>query len=317
MFEDLEERVTHDTSLRNGYHLREGFIFMLGGKPGVYDAIVIRNPADASAVGLRQGISDRTLEEHIAVVGECALKKAVIVCDDLAFLRRCPSLEDVRIVPSDGAGGGFDYSPLYEMPNLRKVHCCTLYGPREEWKTTVDYRKIPGVTDIGADGPGHHGYEEIAQLERLWLTGDKTHRDCRNLSCSDRLKELRLQMCSVRTLEGLEQHQNLKEVHLYHNRSLTDLSALPDTLECLTVEGCGKVRDFSVLYRLKKLKHLNLYGSAVLPSLEFLKEMKELETFVFTMDVADGDLSPCMELPYASCKNRRHFNFKDAQLPKW
>lgn len=34
------------------------------------------------------------------------------------------------------------------------------------------------------------------------------------------------------------------------------------------------------------------------------------------MDVADGDLSPCLRLHYASCRNRRHFSLRDEQLPK-
>lgn len=34
------------------------------------------------------------------------------------------------------------------------------------------------------------------------------------------------------------------------------------------------------------------------------------------MDVADGDLSPCLRLSYAFCWNRRHFSLRDEQLPK-
>ena len=36
------------------------------------------------------------------------------------------------------------------------------------------------------------------------------------------------------------------------------------------------------------------------------------------MNVKDGDLTPCLDLSYAySGKNRKHYNLKDLQLPKF
>ena len=35
------------------------------------------------------------------------------------------------------------------------------------------------------------------------------------------------------------------------------------------------------------------------------------------MNVLDGDLSNCLNLPHVvSCVNRKHYNLKDSQLPK-
>ena len=34
------------------------------------------------------------------------------------------------------------------------------------------------------------------------------------------------------------------------------------------------------------------------------------------MNVMDGDLSLCMNVPYASCRNKKHYNLKDSDLPK-
>ena len=44
--------------------------------------------------------------------------------------------------------------------------------------------------------------------------------------------------------------------------------------------------------------------------------MKNLKTFIFNMNVKDGDLTPCLDLSYVSVKNRKHYNLKDADLPK-
>ena len=44
--------------------------------------------------------------------------------------------------------------------------------------------------------------------------------------------------------------------------------------------------------------------------------MPNLKVLNLGMDVADGDLRLCMNVPYVTCKNRRHFNLRDAELPK-
>lgn len=125
--------------------------------------------------------------------------------------------------------------------------------------------------------------------------------------------------CGLRTLDGIEKHKELRSLALCHNRSLNDISALSgigNSLQTLVIEGCSKISDFEVLSTLVKLEHLQLYRSNALPTLSFLKDMPNLKTFTFTMNVEDGDLTLCKNIPYASCKNRKHFNLKDAQLPK-
>ena len=45
--------------------------------------------------------------------------------------------------------------------------------------------------------------------------------------------------------------------------------------------------------------------------------MKNLKTFTFSMNVLDGDLTPCLNLSYVySEKKHKHYNLKDADLPK-
>ena len=68
---------------------------------------------------------------------------------------------------------------------------------------------------------------------------------------------------------------------------------------------------------LENLELLELSGSNELPSLSFLKKMKRLKTFIFSMNVKDGDVTPCLGLSYVySEKNRKHYNLKDIELPK-
>lgn len=45
--------------------------------------------------------------------------------------------------------------------------------------------------------------------------------------------------------------------------------------------------------------------------------LKNLKLFCFSMNVLDGDLSPCLSIACVdSFKNRKHYNLKDCELPK-
>ena len=107
---------------------------------------------------------------------------------------------------------------------------------------------------------------------------------------------------------------------MYYNRYLEDISALKkvkSTLKALRIDNCSNIKDFSVLGELENLELLELTGTNDVPSLKFLKTMKNLKTFIFNINVKDGDLSPCVGLSYVySEKNRRHYNLKDIDLPK-
>lgn len=318
MIEELNKTVTDGYILRQGFVVRDGYVFILGCKPAVYDTLLVRSPADA--VGpIKHAYSSRSLEDHIQLINQFKLQKASIICRDLSFITRCPSLTEVSIYPDDFGNDGFDYSPLYSMPNLKSVCCLTQYGIQEQYKTNLDYSQLHGVKEVSIAGEGHRGYEMVPSLERLWISNCKKHHNFHTISCSTRLHDVTLMRCGIQTLDGIEKHQQLRSLALYHNRSLSDISALDSiggTLQTLVIEGCPRISDFAVLSSLVKLEHLQLYGSNVLPTLAFLKKMPNLKIFTFTMNVGDGDLSLCKDIQYASCKNRKHYNLKDSQLPK-
>ena len=125
--------------------------------------------------------------------------------------------------------------------------------------------------------------------------------------------------CKVQTLDGVGTYPQFESMNLYHNRALCDISALAGvsgSLKELTIESCPKIKDFSVLSSLENLEYLYLFGNNNLPNLDFLQNMKKLKVFNFTMNVEDGDLTNCLSIPCATCKNRKHYNLKDSQLPK-
>ena len=316
----IDEIITDFCTLNEGYIYRDGFVFTRSQRnSAVFDRLVIRVPARTRASEKKQGYSYRSLDEHIALVNRLHIKKIRVICDDLYFLLQCPSVSDVQVSPSYDAPEAFDYSPLYMMPCLRSLDCKTLYGTHEQYKTTIDYSLIPELEYLAIIGNGHKGYEKLSNLRELWMSGVKKHKNFGGLSCSNALQKVTVFQSGLQTLEGIGTHSNLTSLVLYNNYSIRDITALRDvakTLQTLVIENCSKIKDFSSLESLSALKHLQLYVNNNLPNLSFLQNMPELKTFTFTMNVEDGDLNLCRNIPYVSCKNRKHYCLKDEQLPK-
>lgn len=307
-------------ALTDHYIIRDGYIFVALTYPyNVFDAVLIRQPENAICFSPRFPYSKRNLKEHISLVNELKLEKAVIIAENLDFITMCPSLKNLWIIPAENVGDGFDYSPLYEMPQIKKVQSSTVYGFREEFSTYIDCANLKGLEDIHITNERYQNYSTVETLKGLGLSNYKKN-DLTEAFSSSILDTLSIFQSKIKTLEGIQNSKKMQCLYLYYNRSLEDISALKEvktTLKALRIENCPKIKDFSVLEDLENLELLELSGNNELSSLSFLKKMKNLQTFIFSMHVLDGDLSPCVDLSYVSSKkNRKHYNFKDSELPK-
>lgn len=316
-FDDI---ITDPYMLQQGYIYRDGFIFTFGqDNPAVFNRIVIRKPERARDFSNNLGFSYRSFEEHIELIDEHKIEKAHIICDNLDFIVNCPSLKDVIISPSFDADESFDYSPLYKMPNLKTVYCKTEYGDFEQYSVTLDCLAIKNLENISVDTNGCIGYEKVTTLKKLWLANHKRIVDFNDVSSSQMLQDVTLLNCSIKSLSGIYKCPKLHSLSLWNNRKLTDISELnsiSSSLIELSIESCSKIEDFSVLQHLNNLQILHLSGNNIIPDLSFLKHMKNLKIFTFTVNVLDGNLDKCKSIPYVSCKNRKHYNLKDIDLPK-
>ena len=321
MFMDsLHEVITDSRIFQLGCLLRDGYVFAPLTQSNIYDAVVIRTSDDCRAMGVH-GFSEHSLAEHIAFINRHKLEKAIVVAKDISFIRECPTLKYLKVCPADTAADKFDYSPLYDMPNLQYLVCMTAYGGlKDPLSTTIDYSRIYGLRDLDIAGKGHLNYNLIDTLEVLTISGDRSHQNLKSVSCSTNLKKLWFLQCGLKSLEGIDQFPNLQNLAFDYMRSLQDISQLSHaaaSLRVLIIENCPKITDFECLYDLVNLEHLYLHGKNILPSLDFLNHMKKLQTFTFSMTVSDCDLTPCLRIPYASSfKNRKQYNLKDKDLPK-
>lgn len=317
----LNAPITDPEMLMLNHVFREGFSFTSTRKPAkVFNALVIRNPSNCVCESPSVGFSTRTLDEHIALINRYHLERAIVIADDIHFLQECPSIKFLDVIPATIATPDFDYSPLYHMPNLISLCCETHVGdPCGREYTTIDYAYLPKLQELCATGKGHRNLQALSSLKSLQLN-NVAERNLSNLIGSKCLSSLTLLQCGIRSLEGIEIAEQLSSLSLFYCRSLQDMDQLrkqSDHLTYLAIENCPKTQDFSWLNVMHKLQYLKLYGRNTLPNLSFLQTMPDLNTFTFSMEILDGDLSGCLKIPYVYCdRNRKYYNLKDADLPK-
>lgn len=281
--------------------------------------LVILSPFDVVWESPVLARSQKTLEEHIQYIQENQFEKVYVVADNIAFLQQCPTITSLKIIPAYSAAK-FDYSPIYDMPNLKELNCQTVYGHKDALKADIDYSHFPSLQCVYASGAkGHRNLESVKGLRHLYLgQGQPASKALTGFDFSE-LEKLDLCQSSIRSLNGIDQAACIQKLSLSYCRSLEDVAALASvgkTLTSLEIESCGKIKDFSWLYHLPNLENLVLFGSNTLPNLSFLDSMPNLKSFRFTMNVLDGDLGLCKNVPYVYCKNRKHYNLKDEDLPK-
>ncbi len=280
-------------------------------------AIVIHNPQDARARSQFYPCSTKTLDEHIEYIQAHSIKSAIIVADDISFIKNCASLERIMVFPSVSAVD-FDYSPLYALPNVKWLQCETVYGKNEERVAEIDYSRFPNLERVLVGGVGHLNVGSAQNISVLRFYSIRKERSLVG-KISSALRDFSITDCSVESLNGIDVAKQIFKLELQYDRSLRDISALKevkDTLKYLEIYNCGKIDDFSVLHELSNIEVLHLMGNNKIENLSFLEKMPKLRFFKLTMNVLDGDLSLCKKIPYVYVKNRRHYSHRNEDLPK-
>lgn len=284
------------------------------------DAIVIFNPIDALIVSPVFMRSRKSLEEHIAFIRDNNIKKAIVVAEDISFLKECSSLEYLMIFPSINSND-FDYSPIYELKNIKWLQCETTYGIKNEKVANIDYAQFKKLKRLGVSGQeGNINVQKAKEITSLcFYEGFPSSKNLDGFIPNESLKSLRIMQSPIQSLKGIEHSSCLTRLELSYNRKLVDISPLnnlSDTLVYLEINMCGKICDFSVLKELHNLEFLILKGSNTLQDISFIKGMPNLKNFELTMNVEDGDLTCCEGLSYVRIKNRKHFSHKDNEFSK-
>lgn len=281
-------------------------------------AIVIHNPQNAIVVAPFFPLSKKTLDEHIEYIQTHNIKSAILIAEDISFIKNCPSLEKIMVFPAISAEK-FDYSPLYSLPNIKWLQCGTVYGRDENKITNIDYSNFPNLEKITVENTGHLNVETANKVTTL-----KFYEAPRQKTIAGEIPKSILYLSitnssPIQSIDGIEIANQLSTVKLRYNRNLKDISALEnikDTLKHLEIYNCGRITDFSVLHTLSNLEHLVLRGNNKIENLSFLAKMPKLKYLTLTMNALDGDLSLCEKIPNVQIQNRRHYSHKNEDFSK-
>lgn len=287
------------------------------------DAIVVYNPSDTFETHGCHGHllhSTHSLEEHITLINTQKIKKAIVIAENISFLHACPGLEYLSIIPSHTCRK-FDFSPLYAMTNLKWLFLVTAFGPDDKKFAHVDCSKLSNVRRLSVDGKQKEFFADgLCNLRSLFLhSGAFHHENLDVLHDCTNIRNLWFTQDPICSLSGIEQLTSLKRLELDLCSKLEDISALAscgETLTWLTIQSCNKIKDFSVLSKLKNLEYLTIKGNNAIPNLSFIKQMPNLKQLLFTIKVEDGDLSYCEGIPYVHFVDRRHYSHKSKDFPK-
>lgn len=313
----------YDFDIYKGYTIIDGFGFTHVTYPGnVHDGIIIKCTNKSDCESPQYEVPNRSISDYVKYINDNNIEKAAVIMDNIAFLKECKSLKYLSIAPSYEAGEDFDFTPIYELPEVKFLSCQNQYDEREQYNSEIDYRKVHGLVSLNVSiNKGSLNFNKVDTLESLAVYNFYgKERNLKDLFCSKQLDTLSIIQCGIKSLSGIEMSKSMQCLYLHYNRSLADISALrkvKKTLKALRIENAPKIVDFTVLSELENLELLELTGKNVLPNLNFLRTMKNLKTFTFNMNVLDGDLSLCDNLSYVYSEiDRKHYNLKDKQLPK-
>lgn len=212
-----------------------------------------------------------------------------------------------------------DFSPFYELPEIKTMIMLSSPEPIfEKMKDNegLDCSRVRGLESLSVVGNSCYRYQNVKTLRRLSLFQvtiyDFSEFDLPNL------KELSLTQCKLKSLHGIANFTSLQRLDLNYIRSLIDASEIKElqTLRCLNVSSCPRISDFNFIGSLTNLECLSLEGNNEIDGISFLNDLSKLRFLILQFNVLDGDLTLCKNIQYVDVKNRKHYNFKDKELPK-
>ncbi|EEK74510.1 MULTISPECIES: hypothetical protein [Bacillus] len=165
------------------------------------------------------------------------------------------------------------------------------------------------------------GLQEMCTLKSLslWKYNPK-NRDLKELGKLRGLEYFKITQSKIDSLSGIESFGNLKSLQLYYLRTLKSLESLKYTsgkLTSLEIEMCKNIEKFCSIQYLESLEVLRLLDCGDIPTIDFIKNLKELNCFSFVgSTVVDGDLSFCEGIEYVSFTDKKHYSHKKLSFNK-
>lgn len=134
----IAEVITENRALSAGFLFRGDYLFAPMQTANVFDAIVVKIPQDASCSSPQYPAARRPPHDCISVIKQYGLTKAIVIADELSFLRACPSLTDLVVIPADKAAVPFDFTPLLHRCMICRI--CAISNAN--WRAKTDRNRL-------------------------------------------------------------------------------------------------------------------------------------------------------------------------------
>ncbi len=231
---------------------------------------------------------------------------------DLSFLSRFPWVENLSILHSEMV----DVSAVSSLGNL---HYLQISGAT---KQPLDLSNFPLLRELRVQWWPKLGFgDALDSLRSLDLShyapasGDLT-----GLPQIPELEDLSLAQARNLKLSGIDRFPDLKQLALAYLPRLVDLSPLTaftdGVLETLEFGNCPKIEHHEQVRVIRSLKRLAFNRCGEIPSLSFLNDLRQLESFSFVgTNIVDGDLTPCLRLRFAGFLDKRHYSHRSSDFP--
>lgn len=158
----------------------------------------------------------KSMEAYQAFIQKNNIDQAEIVTRDLRILQHFPMLKHLRIFASTEAQPPFDFSPLYDMPEVVSLFCRSTYGNRHQYTSEVDYSRIQGLVELAVDvNKGARNFSQIQTLKSLRIGGfTGANRDLTDMFQSELLDTMRIAQCGIHSLNRLSRAKELQCLYL-------------------------------------------------------------------------------------------------------
>ena len=225
---------------------------------------------------------------------------------DISFLSELVDFVEGITIPEDK----FDISVVNDLHKLKKL------GFADNKKTKIDLSNFPNLSTLACEySPRLFSLEVCEKLRSLTLTGYKVaSKNLVAIPSLSSLEELDLFVTNIGTLDGIERFKSLEKLTLFRTSQLQNIDSLRGLKKSLTsieFDQCKKIQSYEVLGELENLQRLLLFNCHQIPSLTFLKPLKNLKFFSFVnTNVLDGDLYPAVGIEYVGFDNKRHYSHR-------
>lgn len=189
--------------------------------------------------------------------------------------------------------GWHELDIVQELQHLRKLNI-GFSGSRFDFGKFAELEELSGVWS-----PYWVNLSSCSRLRTLHVSqfGDSLE----TITNARELEHLCLIQSRLASLGGLDRFVNLRRLELSHCSKLGDISALAavsGTLRDLRLSKCRRVSSYSALVELELLVELEVADCLPLPSLRFLKQLRDLKRLdVYGTRIEDGDLTHLIDHP--------------------